>query len=516
MVTRYFNGSIWQPDGFTTEIYVKAGLVSTNAVFLAAADQQEVNLHGATLLPAFRDGHAHPLFAGRELLSANITACRSIEEIGELLANFFKANPALLWLDAGSYDRSLPGSKTRQFLDSYVSEIPVVLHADDHHTIWVNTKALEVAGLLTNSIPAIAAGSIDVDDDGLPTGIFREFDAISLITKFAPTPTITDDVEALILADRKLLAAGLISVQDAWVVKGMVESYLAAEPELLLHYQLAFKLDPITFPEDFQYYESLLPRLQQAKNLKAQAMKFFVDGVFGSATARVSEPYLTGGYGDLNWNSDNLLEAINRTHQIGLQTHIHAIGDAAVDFALTALESANPGELNPVIAHAELVDQSLLERARKLGVTLCVQPYWAQYNGMLNSCITHLGETRTANLYPFRDAIDSKINLAFSSDWPVSNYAPLEGLAVAIHRRTSAEQTAHNPRQAITLHEAVNSYSCSVQRMLGEKVVSDLSVGTPFDAVLIDSDLKSEDLEGFLAAKVFAVYRNGYKLFPHH
>jgi hypothetical protein len=246
-------------------------------------------------------------------------------------------------------------------------------------------------------------------------------------------------------------------------------------------------------------------------------MKFFVDGVFGSATARVSEPYANNaGHGDLNWTLENLKMAITKTHELGLQTHIHAIGDAGVDFALTALETAEPGQLRPVIAHAELTNGQLLVRAKEMGVTLCVQPYWAQYNGMLNSCITHLGEERTSQLYAFRDMLDKGLNLAFSSDWPVSNCSPIEGIAVAVNRRSISSQQQHNPAQAITFHEAITSYTTSVQRMFGETELNNFDVGTSFDAVLLDRDLKAEDLDGLMATKVLAVFRNGYKLFPHN
>lgn len=517
MVTRYYNGTIWHPHGFGSILYVDGDQVASERDYYEADEREEFDLNGGTLLPAFRDGHAHPLFAGRELLSAKISDCRTLEEIGESLKSYLAANPNLTWLDAGSYDRSLAGEKTRQFLDSYISEIPLVLHADDHHTIWVNSKALEVAGLLGTELPSLPTGSIDTDEQGLPTGILREFDAIELVTRHAPKPSAESDIQALLAADRALLASGIVSVQDAWVVQGMTEVYLSAEKELSLHYQLAFKLDPNSFPSDFEYYETLLPKLVGSKKLKAQAMKFFVDGVFGSATARVSTPYLTTATnGELNWDLDSLVTAINRTHQLGLQTHIHAIGDAGVEFALTALEKADKGTQLPVIAHAELTNPVLLDRAQALGISLCVQPFWAQYNGMLNSCIPHLGSDRTESLYAFRDMLDLGINLAFSSDWPVSNYAPIEGIAVAVNRRSSPEQKVHNSQQSISLIEAITAYTTSVQKMLGHRNVADFSVGTSFDAVLFDRDLKSEDLEGLMAAKVLAVFRNGYKLFPHH
>jgi len=518
MITRYFNGPIYQGKGiYLDELFVdQDGNVTTRVKFEESDDTAEVDLQGNTLIPAFRDGHVHPLFAGRESLGVSITGVSSTSEIGRLILEYRKSNPATTWIDGASYDRSITSPRTRQALDEFVADIPVVLHAEDHHTLWVNTKALEAAGLMQGSIPTFDAGGIDVDEMGIPTGILREWDAMNLVLSKEPKRSLADDVRALLRADKHLISAGIIEAQDAWIEHGMTEVYLAAESQLLLNYRLAFREDPNTFDEDWPYFTSLIPRINSTKKLKAQAVKFFIDGVFGSATAAVIDPYeSTGKYGDLNWPLEKLVSAINRTHEAGLQTHIHAIGDKAVEFALDALSHANPGSLSPVIAHAELTNNDLIKRAKESSATLCLQPYWAQYNGMLNSCIHHLGSKRVDSLYAIRDMIDVGVKLCFGSDWPVTTFNPIEGIAVAVHRRVNNQQTPHNAHQSIGLAAAIDAYTFRVQEMFDGSADEGLVPGAAFDAVLLSGNLMAKDLDELIATEVLAVYRAG-ELLPHN
>lgn len=517
MVTKYSNGKIYLGDSnFGSITYVDdSGTITTERAFYEAEIREEVDLQGNLLVPAFRDAHAHPLFAGRESLGAEITGLNSIELIGSALIDYRNSNPDTIWLDGASYDRSLAKEKTRQALDQFVSDIPVVLHAEDHHTLWVNTKALEVAGLFTNELPSLSEGGIDVGNDGLPTGILREWPAMQLVLSHAPKLSIQQDVLALLRAEELMLSAGIIEVQDAWIEHGMAEVYLAAAEKLKLDYRLAFRVDAANFESDFGYAMQMMPLFEDVPRVKIQAIKFFIDGVFGSATAAVIDPYhSTGKHGDLNWASADLVEALNKTHRAGLQAHIHAIGDQAVQFALEAIELAETGKFHPVIAHAELTNSKLISKAKALEVVLCMQPFWAQYNGMLSSCVIHLGEHRVDSLYAIRSMLENGVLVAFSSDWPVSSYRPLDGITVAVHRRFSLDQLPHNQSQAITLSQALDAYSTAVCRMFRSDTSGRLQVGQPFDAVLLSNDLTKQDLDGFLATEVLAVYAAGSRLFP--
>jgi predicted amidohydrolase YtcJ len=218
----------------------------------------------------------------------------------------------------------------------------------------------------------------------------------------------------------------------------------------------------------------------------------------------------------LNWSQDSLVSAITKTHQAGLQTHIHAIGDKGVEIALEAIAEAETGFYRPIIAHAELTNNKLIEKAKNHQVILCMQPFWAQYNSMLSSCSVHLGEHRVDSLYSIRSMLDANLNVSFSSDWPVSSYKPLDGITVAVHRRFNKEQKPHNETEAIALEQALDCYTTSVSQMFNNKSKGTLEIGKFFDAVLLSKDLTKQNLDGYLATEVLAVYSKGSKLFPHN
>lgn len=512
MITRYFGGSFYVGSGrWVSEIYVADGKVCT-----PTRSDVEIDIQGATLLPAFRDGHAHPFFAGQELLGLDVSSAESLSEIAERLVAYKIQNPQKTWISGGAFNRALPGQLTRQFLDTYVRDTPVSLHADDHHTIWVNSRALEIAGLLDGPIPAVSVGSVDLGADGLPNGILRENEAIDLVLRHQPKSSPEDNLQAHLVAEETLIRDGITSVQDAWVDQDLLNSYLRFKDQLKLDYQLAMLLMPQSLEEDLETAKTAIEQLSDQANIKIQSVKIFIDGVFGSATALVSEPYLsTGAHGDQNWTKQDLERAINSAHQLGLQTHIHCIGDQAIAFALAAIENSDKGKLQPVLAHAELTNPPLIQKIKSLGVSVCVQPYWAQNNDMLNSCEQHLGKARKDSLYAFREMLEAGINVAFSSDWPVSSHKPLEGIAVAVHRKLTPDMTEHNQSQSITLEQAIDAYTLSNLRMLGTGA-SVLNPGDDFDAVLISGDLKAKNLEDLVSSEVLAVFRKGVSLLPKH
>jgi predicted amidohydrolase YtcJ len=257
MATKFFGGKIYRGEGqFAERVFVSDdGLVIHENEYYNSDDQQEIDLKGALVLPAFRDGHAHPLFAGREAKGLSISDCRNEDEVLTAIRNFMHLNPYAVWIDGAVFDRSMPARFNRQTLDKAVSEIPVVLHGDDHHTLWVNTKALEVAGIMGDNGVNNQTPGIDLDEQGLPTGILREWPAMRLVLDIAPAETLESDVENLLWADRKLAAAGIIECYDAWIDRGMAETYLAAADsgELELDYKLCFRADPETFLKDLPY-----------------------------------------------------------------------------------------------------------------------------------------------------------------------------------------------------------------------------------------------------------------------
>lgn len=520
MTTHYFGGKIYQGEGvFAESIFVsEKGKVVDADSFANSEFLHRVDLKGSLVLPAFRDGHAHPLFAGRESKGLAISHCKTEEEVLQALRSYRIENPATHWIDGAVFDRSIPALFHRTTLDKVVDDVPVVLHGDDHHTLWVNTKALEVAELIGPSSTNINTPGVDMDEDGIPTGILREWPAMRLILDLEPKHSVEEDVQNLVEADRRLAAAGVVECYDAWIDPGMAETYLAAADSgvIELDYKLCFRADPFTFNQDLSYIKTMREQTNLRRQLDGNSIKFFIDGVFGSATAMVQKPYeTTGEHGSPVWDADTLRAAIKTANDESFQIHIHAIGDAALSLALDILEEIPQETMSyrPILIHVELTDEPLIKRMISVNAIACVQPYWAQHNGMLNSCLSHLGSERLSSLYAFKLMLELGASVAFSSDWPVSSHEPLKGISVAVNRRETAEQKPHNISQAITLDQAVYAYTQGVQSMRVNESAGLLSVGSSFDAIVLDADVFNHPTMDLSKVSVLATYKAGRKIF---
>lgn len=427
----------------------------------------EIDLKSQFVMPAFRDGHCHPLFAGREHVGPDVTEAASLQEIADIIRVYAEAHPEVLWIDGAAYDRSIDAEFHRSELDAIVADRPVVLHGADHHTLWVNTKALELAGLL-DSVPKVSSGSVDVDADGVPTGVLREWEAMQLIMKQIPPLSLDQELDALDWAQRTFLEAGVVEVQDAWIDPGMTEVYLesARRGRLKVKTNLAFRADPATWRVDFEYFEEMRNAVIELNNpsLKANAVKFFVDGVLGSSTASVVEPYVAGPaahtHGEQVWNFNELHSAASAANARGYQLHLHAIGDAAVRTALDLIEKIGP-VLPAVIAHTELVTDSDLIRFAELNVTANFEPLWAREDGQLLTCVPQLGRDRLDTMYRMRDMVNAGARISFGSDWPVSSPTPLLGVATAVNRSLPGGESWMK-EQALTVREALTAYTSGV------------------------------------------------------
>lgn len=452
------------------------------------------NLGGQFLTHAFMDGHCHPLFAGREQLGPNVTDAKSVSEIQQIVARWLADNPTPEWAVGGAYDRSIvaDGAFLAKWLDEVSGDRPVVLHASDHHTLWANSEAMKRAGVI-DSAPRVSDGSVDLDATGRPAGVFRETEAKELITKGIPQLSIEDEIEALIWAQRELASLGISAAQDAWMDKGMARVYVEASKSsrLIIRTNLAFWVRPESWLEDS---ETFIAQRQEVESLgddllSASTVKFFADGVFGSATASVKSPYESepSSNGQPVWTVADLKKAAAHFSKLGFQIHIHAIGDAGVAMALDAIEAVGAAK-NSVIAHTELVDPIDIPRFRKLDVVANFEPLWAREDGMLTSCIHHLGRQRIDSMYRMRDFLDAEARISFGSDWPVSSPDPLLGLFTATHRALpETPDSSWTPEQRLSAGEALEAYTVAVAKQL------ELSTRNA-DLVVLSGNPLTEDL----------------------
>lgn len=527
------NGIIW-PGTLGSKIVSALAIKEEKITAIGEAALTEdcdsiVDLHGAFICPPFADGHAHPLFGGRQAFGPQITGLQSVEEILAEVKRFADTHKDVEWIIGGTYDPALhaDGNFDATLLDSVVSDRPVVLNAVDYHTLWVNTEAMRRSGIDTFK-GELEIGTIVRRSDGSAMGTLREWDAVNLVLAKAPVPSLAQEIKALEYASNRYAAVGVTWWLDAWVDRGMSEAYLAAEEAgvLLQGVNLAFRADPRSWERDLPYFLERRKAIESSstnKNLSAKTVKFFADGVIEGGTASLLEPYTSDpcSHGMPVWNWSEMTKAIVAMDSAGFQIHIHAIGDAGIRASLDALETAiktNPvWDRRPTIVHVQLIDSADIPRFAKLGVIANFGPLWTRQDPMQAvSCAPRIGADRTNRQYLIRTFLDNKTRVAFGSDWPVTSEIPLEGIAVPVHRQTPDRKPEGGwmPEETITIQEAFQSYTHEVAyQAFEEESWGTLAAGYNADFIIFDRNPFECDPHDVPSIKVLKTYRNGKAIY---
>ncbi len=440
-----------------------------------------VSLRGRALLPGFQDAHVHPAFAGITMISCNLIGARTLEEALARISGYGAANPDREWI-AGSGWRMewfAGGTPDRETLDSVTGRRPAYLSNRDGHGAWVNTRALELAGL-DASTPDPPDGRIERQADGFPQGTLHE-GAANLVGGLVPELSLDDRLAGLLLAQRHLHARGITAWQDA-----IVGDYLGS-PDPLPAYLAAAASGQLTArvegalwwdrSRDIGQLDDILARRErgQAPRFRANTVKIMQDGVAENFTAGMLEPYLdpTGrghqhGAGLSYVDPEALREYVTALDAHGFQVHMHAIGDRAVREALDAVEAARsangPNDQRHHVAHLQVVHPDDVPRFAPLGVTANIQALWAAHEPQMDELtIPFIGAGRAGRQYVFGDLLRSGARLAAGSDWAVSSANPMRAVHVAVNRALPGAQGAEAepflPGQSLELGEALAAYT---------------------------------------------------------
>jgi predicted amidohydrolase YtcJ len=524
--TLFTGGVIWTGTGDTDAVLVSDGAVVAvgDEARRRADGADRVDLDGGFLMPSFGDGHAHPLYGGLEAVGPPVRAGKNVDEIVQAVKQFAADHPDQEWILGASYDGSLApdGLFDARWLDAAVPDRPVALRAWDYHTMWCNSAALERAGI-TADTPDPVLGEIPHRDDGSVLGTLREWGAVDLLMAAAPPLDEQVRIDALGTAADYYLARGVTWAQDAWVEPADVDTYVAAARSnaLRMRFNLALYADPRHFDSQVEHYADQRRLVTDAASplLTANTVKFFADGVVENETGALLQPYCSGlhSHGMRTWEGDSLAEAARRVDELGLQIHIHAIGDAAVRQALDAIEYVaahnGPRDRRPVIAHAQLVDDADLGRFAELGVIPNMQPLWAQMDALMTVLtIPRLGVERADKQYPIRTLDRSGAPLGFGSDWPVSSGAPLEGISVAVSRCTEDGEPdgGWTPHEILPIERSLSAYTAGVaNQAFAEGNWGVIAPGAGADLVWLDRDPRSTPALELPTVAVRATYLNG-------
>ena len=489
-----------------------------------------IELRGRTLTPGFQDAHVHPVHGGLSMLRCDLHADEQSGPGLDTIEAYARSNPDEPWIRGGGWYMAAfeGGTPRREDLDRIVPDRPVFLTNRDGHGAWVNSKALELAGV-TAATSDPADGRIERDADGTPSGTLHE-GAMDLVARLMPDDTPAELEEALRLGQRHLHEFGITAWQDAIVEPHAEErAYvaLASRGELTGRVVGAMWWDHHRGADQIEEFVERR-RATAIGRYAPTSVKLMMDGVLENFTGAMLEPYgdghggTTDNRGLLQIDPNGLASWVPAIDALGFQPHFHAIGDRAVRASLDAVEAARrangPSDTRPHIAHIQVIHPDDIPRFRELDVAANAQPLWAAHEDQMDILtIPFLGE-RWRWQYPFRSLKAAGAVLAMGSDWSVSSANPIWEMHLAVERqapeRYAGDRGVLIPEERLDLIDALAGFtsgSAYVNHLDGE--TGTLERGKLADLAVLDRDLFDRGTGPVFDAHVVATFVEGVAVY---
>jgi len=436
----YVNGVILTPQGQREAMAIKDGLIVAvgsrdDIKNVTSARTQVTNLGGQTVMPGLYDMHVHVYFAGRSMLSCRFPqGSKATQILAAVKACAARAKPGE-WILGGSWVGAAfkPGEQHKRLLDQAAPNNPVLLDDESLHSIWVNSRALEIAGI-TRETKDPPGGVIDRDSKGDPIGILREI-ASRDIEKFIPPVSVAEQEAAIKAATDEMLSFGIVAFADASIRTESIEGWksFASSGKLKQYARGCTVWGPNSGGS-----ERLIPLRNRYSvgRFQLDCVKMFLDGVpLEGRTAAMLEPYAArlnsvtahvhgNDKGMLLIETDKLNAAVAEFDRQGINVKFHAAGDAATRQAANAIDFARKvnGAVGPRhdIGHNTFIDPADVARGRTTPFTWELSPYiWWPTPITSVDIAQAVGPERMKRLWPMKDVLASGANVVIGSDWPV-------------------------------------------------------------------------------------------------
>jgi len=455
-----------------------------------------IDLRGKTVVPGLIDAHGHVSSLGFALDRLRLEGTTSAAEVAGMVRDKAASAEPGRWILGRGWDQNdweIEKFPTHAPLDEAAPRHPVALTRVDGHALWVNAKALELAGV-TATTPDPPGGRIVRDASGEATGVLIDA-AKDLITAAIPPPDRRQTREALERSMRSCLRAGLTGVHDAGVSAMELEIYR----EMLVDGGFPFRVYAMLTHDD-ALLDAAFARGPETGlgdgRLTVRAVKFYADGALGSRGAALLEPYTDdpGNTGLMQIDPKELTAAIRRASQHGFQSCVHAIGDngnkVTLDAMRDAMDEEQRGRLRPRIEHAQILAVADIPRFASLGVLASMQPTHATSD--MPWAVDRLGRPRLEGAYAWRSLREAGARLACGSDFPVESERPLLGFYAAVTRQDAAggPEGGWMPRQRMTREEALRCFTLDAAWAgFDEDLRGSITVGKLADLTVLSDDI---------------------------
>ena len=497
-------------------------------------ETEVIDLEGKMAMPGLNDLHVHPVYGFTvQLFECVFPGTATPEVVRQTVSQCVADYPDAEWIIGGQWEtdffikHDIPSP--RRWLDEISGDKAVILRDTSFHNRWVNSKALELAGLTRDS-PEIPGGQIVRDEDtGEPNGLLYE-------TASRPVLSIIPDwtEEQYLQAARESMRAanrfGLTGIKEAWATLQGLKAYktLADRGEISVHLVASMSVLPM-LDEERNLDAGILEQMRtgyRGKNVNTDAVKISMDGVpSASRTAAMLADY-TPEYegapthsGRQHYTQEELSRLIVQLDKLGMTAKVHTAGDRSVRVTLNAIEAARHANghsgMRHELAHAGYVDEADIPRFAELDAVAEISPYIWFPSVKVDSIIRAVGEERGKRYWPVRDLLDAGAQVVAGSDWPagaLSSMNPWVGLEAMVSRANpwGLRQDRLWGEQAITLEQALEIYTRSgAKALLLEQESGSLEPGKLADIIVLEHNLFEIPVESISETQVFLTMFEG-------
>ena len=507
------NGKIYVERGvFAQAVLMENGRVTAvgdnEDIADLAEDARIIDCGGRTVIPGLNDSHLHLIQIGTRLSRAEIAGSSSIDDMVQRVKDFMAAHPQACarGLAATGWNQDLFRDEKRMpnryDLDRISTDIPIVLRRVCGHVATANSRALELLGM-SQKPGRVEGGTIEVDENGVPNGIFTEA-AAGLPDSVLPQADLKDARRDFLTGAQYALSHGITSVQsnDAGnssyprdAVIDMI-STLYQENGCPLRYRFQISFDS---PEDLQGF---IDAGGYARSLGADPdmlafgpVKLFKDGSLGGRTGTMRQGYLDdpGNFG-VETTTDGDMDAFCRiADQNGLQVVTHVIGDKAIgdvtgNYERVLRDGQNP--LRHALVHCQITDRPMLERIVRDHIPVMYQPIFLDYD--MHAVISRCGEALSSTSYAFKTVEALGGWVSYGTDSPVEDCNPFPNIYSAVTRKDKNgwPEGGFFPEECVDVARAVDAYTLgSAYNEFRERDKGRIKPGFLADMVVLDTDI---------------------------
>lgn len=471
-----------------------------------------IDLKGRALLPGFIDSHLHLGMQGQNeeiILDCNSDDIPTIDGIMEKIKQAAENLPPGTWIKATGYDQNKLLDKrhpTRDELDKAAPQHPVQLTRCCLHMGVYNSIALETAGITSPEM--FAPGEVVVDENGRMTGLLKERACTYMWKKVLYTED--EYMRAFKAAGNRFIQYGITSVHDAGLYGeetiGLFQKACEEKIIKVRMYNLAY--NAYGKNETIEWQNKLISAGIRGdignEFFKLGHAKILLDGSSSGPSSATKKPYSHNPElkGILLYTQEEANHVIANAHNAGFNVSAHAVGDAAVDMIITAIENAvkqNPRPCRHRIEHCALTDESLLERIKAAGIVPVSNPGFFYENA--DAYVKYYGK-RVDYMFPLKEYVRRGIISAIGSDAPVIDANPMIGIYGAMTRADKRTGKAAGESQKINIMDAVRMYTYNgAYASSEEKIKGSIEVGKLADMVVLSENILETPLDKIISVK---------------